>query len=112
VHREWLPGAAPTIHIQRGAKIGTMRLRDIHQVNMTDTPLTFFHHDGSIARLFIDGVVIREKTGADKAIPMTGTGTVLQKHGEYIIEGGQELIDEAKKVNDDLKANPPKELRL
>jgi hypothetical protein len=43
---------------------------------------------------------------------MTGTGTVLKTHGEYIIEGGQELIDESRKVNDALKANPPKELRL
>jgi hypothetical protein len=110
--REWMPEAAPTIRIQQGAKIGTLRLRDIQHINMTDKPLPFFLHEASIVRLIIDGVVIREKTGADAAIPITGGGTVLNTHGEFIIEGEQELIDEKKRVDENVKANPPKEQRL
>jgi hypothetical protein len=107
-HREWLPNASPTIYIQRGAKIGTMHLRGIHQVNMTDVPLTFFLHEGSIVRLFVDGVVIREKNNKEKA-PVSGAGTILKQYGEFVLESEQELIDQAEKVNRDIHANPLKE---
>jgi hypothetical protein len=110
--REWFPDAAPTIRIQRGAKIGTLRLRDIQHVNMTDSPLVFFQQDGSIARLFVDGVVVREKTGAQKAIPLSGGGKILKQHGEFFTEGADELLEEAARVDADLKARPAEELRL
>jgi hypothetical protein len=36
---EWLPEAAPTIHIQHGSVIERFRLRDIQQENNTDIPI-------------------------------------------------------------------------
>ena len=110
--REWMPDAAPTIRLQRGAKIGLLRLRDIQQINMSDKPLVFFNNEASIVRLMVDGVVVREKTGADKAVTFVGAGTTLKKHGEFFTEGEQEWLDERKRVDEENKINPPKEQRL
>jgi hypothetical protein len=108
---EWLPGAAPTIHIQQGSVIETLRLRNIQQENMTDTPLTFMHNESSILQLFIDGVVIREKD-ADKAVPTSGDGRVLHRYGEFVIQGEQEVNDESKRNAEETLANPRKGFTL
>jgi polygalacturonase len=108
VRREWMPDAGPTIRIQRGAKIGTLRLYDIQHVNKTDRPLVFFRNDASIFRLFTDGVVIRDS----KIEPLTGEGKILNRHGEFIIENGQEIINESKRVDEDVKNRPVEEQRL
>jgi hypothetical protein len=108
---EWLPGAAPTIHIQQGTVIETLRLRDIQQANMTDTPLTFMHNEASIVQLFIDGVVIREKDAA-KAVATSGDGRVLHRYGEFVIHGEQEVIDETKRNAEEAIANPRKGITL
>jgi hypothetical protein len=110
--REWMPGAAPTIRIQEGAKIGTMRLRDIQHVNMTDKPLPFFEQSANIFRLIIDGVIIREKGGELKALPVTGKGNIVHQHGDYIIEDSYDLLKETERIDQQMKANPPKERRL
>jgi hypothetical protein len=112
VHRsEWMPGAAPTIHIQQGSVIETLRLRDIQQDNKSDVPLTLLHSESSILQLFIDGVVIREKDAA-KAVPTSGDGRVLHQHGEFIILDDQEVTKETKRVEEEVQANPRKGFTL
>ncbi|MDR1169419.1 MAG: hypothetical protein LBK97_01125, partial [Prevotellaceae bacterium] len=108
---EWMPGAAPTIHIQQGSVIETLRLRDIQQDNKSDVPLTLLHSESSILQLFIDGVVIREKDAA-KAVPTSGDGRVLHQHGEFIILDDKEVMDETERVEEEVRANPRKGFTL
>jgi hypothetical protein len=112
VHRsEWMPGAAPTIHIQQGSVIETLRLRDIRQDNRSDVPLTFLHNESSILQLFIDGVVLYEKD-ASKAVPTSGDGRVLHRYGEWIIQDEQEVMEETKRNREETLANPRKGFNL
>jgi hypothetical protein len=108
---EWMPNAAPTIRIQQGTVIETLRLSNIQQTNMTDIPLIFWYNDASVLHLFIDRVAIREKD-AKKAIPTKGNGRVLNRHGEIITYGEQELKDETNRVNEEIRTNPQKLLLL
>jgi hypothetical protein len=108
---EWMPGAAPTIHIQQGSIIETLRLRDIQQDNRSDVPLTLLHNESSILQLFIDGVVIREKDAAT-AVPTSGDGRVLHQHGAFIILDDQEVMDETRRVEEEVRANPRKGFTL
>jgi hypothetical protein len=108
---EWMPNAAPTIRIQQGTVIETLRLSNIQQTNMTDKPLIFWHNEASVLHLFIDRVAIREKD-AKKAIPTKGNGRVLHRHGEIITHGEQELKDETNRVNEEIRTNPQKLLLL
>ncbi|MDR1960344.1 MAG: hypothetical protein LBQ54_15135 [Planctomycetaceae bacterium] len=103
--REYLPDAAPTLFFRRGTKVGTLRLRDIQQVNATDVPLPFFRNEASIMKMFTDGVVIREKT-VDEAIPLTGEGKIVKQYGEILVEGEQELLDESNRLDEELKTKP------
>jgi hypothetical protein len=106
---EWMPGAGPTIHIRRGVKVGTIQLNNIQQKNHTDTPLPLIQNDESIFRLYMNNVMVREKTGTDKAVPMKGEGKIENKHGEIFIESGQDFEEHNKKVDENFKNNPPKE---
>jgi hypothetical protein len=108
---EWLPEAAPTIHIQQGSVIETLRLRDIQQENNTDTPLTLLHNESSIIQLFIDGVVVREK-GSAEATPTNGDGRVLNCHGEFVVQNQPEVTDETRRNEEETRANPRKEIVL
>ena len=76
-----MPGAAPTFQIEAGAEVAVFRLRDIHQVNNVETPLNFFVNDGSIGRLFLDGVVVREALGTKQEMPIQGRGSVQENIG-------------------------------
>ncbi|MDR2704831.1 MAG: hypothetical protein LBC02_03540 [Planctomycetaceae bacterium] len=108
---EWMPNAAPTIRVQQGTVIETLRLHNIQQTNMTDIPLIFFYNDASILQLFIDGVVIREKE-VEKSIPTKGNGRVLHRHGDIVTYGEQELNEETNRANDEIRTNPQKLLLL
>jgi hypothetical protein len=108
---EWLPGAAPTIHIQQGSIIETLRLRDIQQENNTDTPLTLLHNESSIIHLFIDGVVVREK-GSAEAIPASGDGRTMYRHGEFVIQNQPEVTNETRRNEEETRANPRKGIIL
>ncbi|MDR2430096.1 MAG: hypothetical protein LBD14_04265 [Puniceicoccales bacterium] len=112
--REWMPKAAPTLRLQRGSVIGTLRLRDVQHVNMADTPLPFFINDASIQRLFLDNVVVREKTAANATStqPISGKGRIGHTHGEIHVESTDELEQETLRVLNENKAAPTKELRL
>jgi hypothetical protein len=106
---EWMPGAAPTLQIQQGTVIETLSLRDIRQVNMTAQPLTFMQNEASILQLLIDGVTIRERD-ASTAIPFTGDGHTLHRHGEITVYGEQELEDAARRAEESVRANPRKSI--
>ncbi|MDR0814616.1 MAG: hypothetical protein LBN37_02565 [Bacteroidales bacterium] len=102
---EWLPGAAPTIHIQQGTVIESLHLSHIRQTNMTNTPLTFMHNDATILHLFIDGVVISEKN-TDLYVPVIGDGRTLHRHGEFTLLGNQEVTDEIERAKDEVRTKP------
>ncbi|MDR1140669.1 MAG: hypothetical protein LBL62_03185, partial [Planctomycetaceae bacterium] len=104
---EWMPNAAPTIRVQQGTVIETLRLRNIQQTNMTDQPLIFFYNDANILQLFIDGVVIHEKD-VEKSIPTKGNGRVLHSHGDIMTYGEQELKEETDRANEEIRTNPQK----
>lgn len=112
--REWMPKAAPTLRLQRGSVIGTLRLRDVQHVNMTDTPLPFFINDASIQCLYLDNVVLREKNSADATTTraITGKGRIDHTHGDIHIESTEALEKETLRVREETKAAPTKELRL
>lgn len=79
--REWMSGAAPTFWIEAEAKVETLRLSGIHQVNNVEEPLKFFLNDGSINRLFLDGVVVREAGGKKQETLIQGKGTIQESFG-------------------------------
>jgi hypothetical protein len=79
---------------------------------MTDKPLTFLRNEGSVARLFLDNIVLREKTGERNAIPLAGNGVILKKHGEIFVESEQTLREEARRVDAEVKVRPRKEPTL
>ncbi|MDR3181575.1 MAG: hypothetical protein LBT89_01425 [Planctomycetaceae bacterium] len=105
VHRrEYLPGAAPTLHIRRGTKITSLRLRDIEQINKTDVPLPLFRNEASIMKLFIDGTVVREKNG--KVLPLVGNGSIVKQYGEFLTETDEDLRRESDRLDEELKTKP------
>jgi hypothetical protein len=62
-------------------------------------------------QLFIDGVVIREK-GHAEAVPESGDGRVLHRHGEFVIQNEQETTDEIKRNEEEIHTSPRKGLVL
>jgi hypothetical protein len=80
---EWLPGTQAMFTIDKDAKVYNLKLRDILQDNKTDTVLPFILNNGAIEGLFLNSVVIREKEGKNKAQPVIGDGTIVQKHGSF-----------------------------
>jgi hypothetical protein len=102
---EWLPGAAPTIHIQQGTVIETLRLRNIQQDNKTDKPLTFLRNEASILQLFVDDVVIREQDAA-LAAPIDGDGRVVHRQGDFIIQDDKEVSGETARAKEAVRTNP------
>jgi hypothetical protein len=103
VRREWMPEAGATFRIQRGTRIGTLRLYDIQHINKTGAPLTFFRNDASIFRLLTGGVIIR---GDKAANVLTGEGRILNRNGDFIVEDEQEITGESKRVDEELKSRP------
>ncbi|MDR3267255.1 MAG: glycoside hydrolase family 55 protein [Tannerella sp.] len=82
---EWLPGTQPLITIDKDVKILNLKLRDILQENNTDQPLPLILNEGTIERLLIDNVEIREKNEANKVQSFTGGGKVVEKHGDFFM---------------------------
>ncbi|MDR2440944.1 MAG: hypothetical protein LBE12_16410 [Planctomycetaceae bacterium] len=56
--REWMFGAAPTILIDETATVKNLRLRDVEQVNKSETPLRLMVNNGTIDRLFLNSVTV------------------------------------------------------
>jgi hypothetical protein len=108
---EWMPDAPPTIDIQQGSVIETLRLRNIQQLNRTAQPLTFMKNESNILHLFLDGVVVQEKI-AEQAVLITGEGRIAHKHGEITVLGEQEIRDETERAKEAVRTNPKEELRL
>ena len=79
---------------------------------MTAKPIPFLRHDASITRLYVDNVLIREKEGTDLPQLITGSGRILAQHGEVQIESAEMFDGETARVDNETKANPPRELRL
>ncbi|MDR2774832.1 MAG: hypothetical protein LBC19_08835 [Tannerella sp.] len=83
---EWLSETQPTFTVGKDATVRNFKLRDIEHQNHTDKPLSLILNNGTIEHLFLDAVVIRDKNGKDKIQPVTGNGTVVKMHGDFVIE--------------------------
>jgi hypothetical protein len=80
--REWMSGAAPTILIEETATVKNLRLRDVEQVNKSETPLRFIINNGTINRLFLNNVTVRKPEGQQQQTEtITGKGNIQETIG-------------------------------
>ncbi|MDR1291265.1 MAG: hypothetical protein LBK06_08690, partial [Planctomycetaceae bacterium] len=82
--REWMPNAAPTILIDTAANVKNLRLRDIEQVNKSETPLPLIVNNGTINRLFLNSVTVSEPEGQQQTETITGKGNIRETIGNVI----------------------------
>lgn len=104
---EYLSGAAPTIHIQQGTIIETLRMTNVQQDNRTDKPLTLLYNEGCILRFFLNDVVIREKNTENPNL-FAGDGQIIHREGKPVILNEQEVLKELNRVKEEVRANPGK----
>ncbi|MDR3196972.1 MAG: hypothetical protein LBU34_03795 [Planctomycetaceae bacterium] len=79
--REWMSGAAPTILIDETANVKNLRLRDVEQVNKSETPLRLIVNNGTIDRLFLNSVTVCEPEGQQQTETITGKGNIRETIG-------------------------------
>jgi hypothetical protein len=82
--REWMPNTAPTILIDATANVKNLRLRDVEQVNKSETPLPLIVNNGTINRLFLSSVTVSELEGQQQTETITGKGNILETIGNVI----------------------------
>ncbi|MDR2844894.1 MAG: hypothetical protein LBV28_02240, partial [Puniceicoccales bacterium] len=85
--REWLPGTQPLFTIEKNARVRNLKLRDVLQVNNTGKPLSLIKNSGTVERLSLDHVILRDRSGKDAIQPIIGNGTVSETTGAFITEG-------------------------
>ncbi|MDR0337892.1 MAG: hypothetical protein LBI18_12460 [Planctomycetaceae bacterium] len=81
--REWMSHAAPTILIDKTANVKNLRLRDVEQVNNSETPLQLIVNHGTIDQLFLNSVTVREPEGQQNET-ITGKGNIRNTIGNII----------------------------